>query len=339
MTTKEQQAKVVEDILAAPTLYDVLGVQQANSLDASALRKAYLTTSVKVHPDKNQHPQATEAFQRVAEAWGILSDESAKQMYDAELRGSSYAGGGGGGGGSPAAANGSSKNAGTQYYAYDFERSNMPSFADALFMFAAVTSMFSASVKGSGGAAAAGGGGRGGATASASRSGSAVHAASDLMETLFWAQKLAEGRNHDNMSNQDFQNRSADGSFQPQNNADTIKNHPLTSGMAFGSGLRAVAGAQRMMGMRKSAAATEKAATAVQVAAMGATVLKAASENPAVQRTLERGQSNFKNNPQLGKSIQASFKMAGTVIQALQRAQEESRQQQQQQRTNDGTRR
>jgi hypothetical protein len=40
---------------------------------------------VKVHPDKNNHPDATKAFQRVAAAWSVLSDEASRKRYDAEM--------------------------------------------------------------------------------------------------------------------------------------------------------------------------------------------------------------------------------------------------------------
>lgn len=49
------------------------------------LRRCYLKASVLVHPDKNHHPQATRAFQRVAAAWAILSDAQKRRDYDQEL--------------------------------------------------------------------------------------------------------------------------------------------------------------------------------------------------------------------------------------------------------------
>ena len=85
------------------------------------------------------------------------------------------------------------------------------------------------------------------------------------------------------------------------------------------------------MGFKKGAAATEKAATTVQVAAMGATVLKAAHENPAVQRTLERGKDVLQKNPQIAKGFRASMKMAGTLAKTIHQQMEEQNKQQQQQ--------
>ena len=319
----EAQIKIVHDILAAKTLYDVLGVTSATCSNGSQLRKAYLTTSVKVHPDKNGHPEATAAFQRVAEAYATLNDDSSRAQYDAELRGTKSGGFSSAFGGRQSQSQHHQQQEGTQY-AYDFERSHMPSFAEALFMFATATSMLSSAVGGGAGAAT-------GATG-ATRASSTASAASDFMETIFWATQLAEGRQQQQQQHDQRSFDPNDPTQQEQPSAtETAKNNPMASGMALGSGLRAIAATQRMMGMKKSAAATEKAATTVQVAAMGATVLKAAQGNPAVQRTLERGQNTLRENPQIGKRLLSSLKMAGSVIAALQEAQQESQQQQQQQ--------
>eukprot|EP00928_Gymnodinium_smaydae_P028083 TRINITY_DN21516_c0_g1_i1.p1 TRINITY_DN21516_c0_g1~~TRINITY_DN21516_c0_g1_i1.p1 ORF type:complete len:411 (+),score=121.74 TRINITY_DN21516_c0_g1_i1:77-1309(+) len=79
-----EAAAAVADILAADDHYAAI----AASRDASEpdLRRAYLQASVKVHPDKNRHPDATRAFQRVSAAWAVLGDPSARARYDEELR-------------------------------------------------------------------------------------------------------------------------------------------------------------------------------------------------------------------------------------------------------------
>ena len=304
------QTQLVEKILAAETLYEVLDVDPSN-LDPSSLRKAYLNTSVKVHPDKNPHPDATAAFQRVAEAWNTLSDDSARAAYDAELRNP--------GGFSASSGPSSSAQGGTQY-AYDFERTHMPSFQEALFMFAAATSMFA-------GAKGGGGGGTGS---------SALHAASDFMETIFWAQKLAEGRQNQTSDNDKSGSNSDGNADAAESVGQTATNNPMASGFALGSGLRAVAATQRMMGFRNGAAATEKAANTVQMAAVGASVLKAANEVPAVKRTIERGKNTFQNNPQIGRGLKASLEFAGTLAQTLQEAHKEAQQRQKQANNNPG---
>mmetsp|Transcript_10076 Transcript_10076/g.17720 ORF Transcript_10076/g.17720 Transcript_10076/m.17720 type:complete len:217 (-) Transcript_10076:112-762(-) len=68
------------DILEKTSLYDVLGVSSKAS--QADLRKAYLQRSMQCHPDKSDHPKATEAFQRVAEAYDILSDIGKRREYD-----------------------------------------------------------------------------------------------------------------------------------------------------------------------------------------------------------------------------------------------------------------
>lgn len=119
----EEGSSSIDDVLDAPDYYAVLGVPETLE-DTGALRRAYLSKSVQVHPDKNGDPRATEAFQKVAEAWNVLSDGKARDEYDQQrqrLKGihddseSHYT--------SPPA----------------------PSFQDALFAFATATSMMGGS--------------------------------------------------------------------------------------------------------------------------------------------------------------------------------------------------
>jgi curved DNA-binding protein CbpA len=107
----------IDRILNATDHYEVLGVER--DAEAASLRKAYLRRSVQVHPDKNSDPRATTAFQKVALAWQVLSDDDARAEYD--VRGEDCAG----------------EQRGETYYAPPPQ----PSFRDALFMFSTVTSM------------------------------------------------------------------------------------------------------------------------------------------------------------------------------------------------------
>jgi len=50
------------------------------------VRRCYLKASMLVHPDKNAHPEATRAFQRVSAAWAVLSDSEKRRQYDEELQ-------------------------------------------------------------------------------------------------------------------------------------------------------------------------------------------------------------------------------------------------------------
>ena len=60
-------------MLAFKCYYQVLGVtKQASEAD---LKKAYKKRALKLHPDKNNAPQAEEAFKRVNDAMMTLGDE------------------------------------------------------------------------------------------------------------------------------------------------------------------------------------------------------------------------------------------------------------------------
>lgn len=57
-------------------------LQVEPSSDVETIRKSYIKLSVKVHPDRNRAPDATRAFQRVAEAYEVLSDDNKRREYD-----------------------------------------------------------------------------------------------------------------------------------------------------------------------------------------------------------------------------------------------------------------
>eukprot|EP00927_Polykrikos_kofoidii_P010886 TRINITY_DN14595_c0_g1_i2.p1 TRINITY_DN14595_c0_g1~~TRINITY_DN14595_c0_g1_i2.p1 ORF type:complete len:2124 (+),score=411.43 TRINITY_DN14595_c0_g1_i2:108-6374(+) len=64
--------------------YEALGVSLKATL--SEIKKAYHTKSRLYHPDKNRHdPHATAKFQRVAEAYHLLSSPTKRAHYDATL--------------------------------------------------------------------------------------------------------------------------------------------------------------------------------------------------------------------------------------------------------------
>jgi len=79
----EADACAVAHVLAASDYYACLGAP--HNASTQDLRRCYLRASVRVHPDKNRHPDATKAFQKVAMAWETLSDEASRHRYDAEL--------------------------------------------------------------------------------------------------------------------------------------------------------------------------------------------------------------------------------------------------------------
>ena len=110
----------IDCVLSAQDYYEILGIQPEDALDDAILRKAYLRRSVKVHPDKNDgDPRATQAFQRVTQAYNVLSDERSRAEYDRHGE------------------NSSDNDTGDTYYA----RAANPSYEDATFVFASVASM------------------------------------------------------------------------------------------------------------------------------------------------------------------------------------------------------
>ena len=138
---EDDEDDVIVEILNASDYYAVLGVSE--TVNAAALRRAYLARSVKVHPDKCNDPKATEAFQRVAEAWTVLSNDESRKEYDE--RGKHQA----------------------DNEPHVYTPPPPPSFQEALFAFAAVTSMMG---------------------------GSRASAVGSMAQTMYWAEKLVQGR-------------------------------------------------------------------------------------------------------------------------------------------------
>eukprot|EP00624_Nannochloropsis_granulata_P002994 evm.model.NODE_25201_length_48748_cov_29.326208.7 len=66
------------------THYSVLGIARASS--SGEVKKAFHRLALRFHPDKNKEAGAEEMFKKVSEAYNVLSDHSARRLYDAELR-------------------------------------------------------------------------------------------------------------------------------------------------------------------------------------------------------------------------------------------------------------
>ncbi|ODV58575.1 DnaJ-domain-containing protein [Ascoidea rubescens DSM 1968] len=77
--TKEQEI-LVEKILKSGEFYSILSVEK--SATDGEIKKAYRKLALKVHPDKNQHPKAPEAFKKVSKAFEILSDPQKRALFD-----------------------------------------------------------------------------------------------------------------------------------------------------------------------------------------------------------------------------------------------------------------
>jgi DnaJ-domain-containing protein 1 len=62
-------------------LYDVLGVSPSST--ASEIKKAYYLKAKQNHPDRNPNdPEAHQKFQKIGQAYQILSDEKLRENYD-----------------------------------------------------------------------------------------------------------------------------------------------------------------------------------------------------------------------------------------------------------------
>lgn len=69
------------DLIAEGDLYRILGLSR--SAQAQDIRRAYRKRSLRYHPDKNMDdPDAKLKFQKIAEAFSVLSDEIKRQKYD-----------------------------------------------------------------------------------------------------------------------------------------------------------------------------------------------------------------------------------------------------------------
>ncbi|GMM35038.1 type I HSP40 co-chaperone [Saccharomycopsis crataegensis] len=78
--TKEQEVIVKRILSNKGNFYKVLSVEKTST--DGEIKKAYRKLALKIHPDKNNHPNAPEAFKAVSKAFEILSNEDQKRIYD-----------------------------------------------------------------------------------------------------------------------------------------------------------------------------------------------------------------------------------------------------------------
>jgi len=78
--TQESDGALCQRILATKDHYAVLGITK-NASDTE-INKAYKRVALRLHPDKNRHPQAESAFKRLQEANEVLSDPQKRRAYD-----------------------------------------------------------------------------------------------------------------------------------------------------------------------------------------------------------------------------------------------------------------
>ncbi|BEG58180.1 hypothetical protein NHP21005_18680 [Helicobacter sp. NHP21005] len=61
--------------------YELLGVDKGASKET--IKKAFKQLARKYHPDYNpDNPEAEEKFKQISEAYGVLSDDQKRQVYD-----------------------------------------------------------------------------------------------------------------------------------------------------------------------------------------------------------------------------------------------------------------
>ncbi|KAI8826035.1 uncharacterized protein EV422DRAFT_515066 [Fimicolochytrium jonesii] len=72
--------QIISEILSTENFYIRLGV--ARDAPTELVRRAYLRRSKVCHPDRQSHPLAKEAFQRLNDAYSTISDPNHRRQYD-----------------------------------------------------------------------------------------------------------------------------------------------------------------------------------------------------------------------------------------------------------------
>jgi len=109
--------------------YSILGVSK--NATQKEIKSAYRKLALKWHPDRNKEAGAEEKFKQINQAYGVLSDEKKRQMYD-QMGHQGYTSGGARAAGGPAGGQGPF---GGQYYysnmggqGFDFDFGGMDPF-------------------------------------------------------------------------------------------------------------------------------------------------------------------------------------------------------------------
>ena len=76
----QDQENMCRQILQKKDFYDILGIGKNASQDE--IKKSYRKLALKLHPDKNHAPSASEAFKKINKSFACLSDEIKRRTYD-----------------------------------------------------------------------------------------------------------------------------------------------------------------------------------------------------------------------------------------------------------------
>ena len=76
----DEDIAICEEILKKTNYYEILGVDRTASDEE--IKKQYKKLALRLHPDKNHAPQATEAFKKVAQTLACLTDPNKRKIYD-----------------------------------------------------------------------------------------------------------------------------------------------------------------------------------------------------------------------------------------------------------------
>ncbi len=63
-----------------PNYYQLLQVRRDTPI--SAVKKAYRSLSLELHPDKNKSPNAAEEFRKIQHAFDVITDKSKRRDYE-----------------------------------------------------------------------------------------------------------------------------------------------------------------------------------------------------------------------------------------------------------------
>lgn len=77
---KPEQETMCRQILQKTDYYDILSLQKTANQDE--IKKSYRKLALRLHPDKNFAPSASEAFKKINKAFACLSDEVKRRTYD-----------------------------------------------------------------------------------------------------------------------------------------------------------------------------------------------------------------------------------------------------------------